>query len=159
MEGFHASARLPDGDSISGMQENKVIAALLREVAELLDDQRETAVCVRTYRVAAETIEQLPYSIRAVMDHEGIDGLCTLPTIGIAIAKSIESYLQHGRWTIVTTRAGSLQGFHIVRGRENESEPYNGSHKWIHPRAASQPPHPELPSRWEDDDGRNIGSE
>jgi len=66
----------------------------------------------------------------------------------------------NGRWTIITSQFGKLHGCRIVRGREDECEAfYRDQSKPQRPTAAlppdvAHPPYQELPTEWEEEEGR-----
>ncbi|TWU50559.1 hypothetical protein Poly51_38510 [Rubripirellula tenax] len=60
----------------------------------------------------------------------------------------------HGRWTIITSQFGKLKGLRIVRSREDECQSYYRQHNAVRVREAGHAPHPELPSSWDEDEGR-----
>ncbi len=80
--------------------ENPAVAALLREMAELLQAQgEENAFRIAAYRYAAETVATLERPVREIFEREGIGGLDALPTIGAGIAAAIAEIVQTGHWT------------------------------------------------------------
>jgi hypothetical protein len=60
----------------------------------------------------------------------------------------------HGRWTIITARFGELSGFRIVLGREEDCVTYYRQHNAYHQSTAGHSPYPELPTQWDEDEGR-----
>ncbi len=82
--------------------ENRQIAEKLREAAELLHAQGANPFRAGAYRKAADTVAQLPGSLRAIFDSEGVKGLDALPNIGAGIAAAIAEML-------ITTRWGQLE--------------------------------------------------
>ena len=77
--------------------ENRALAALLKEIALLLATQGAGEFRVRAYRSASEMLDELQQPARDILDHEGVEGLIALPTIGRSIANVIEQYLRMGR--------------------------------------------------------------
>ncbi|WP_404309569.1 helix-hairpin-helix domain-containing protein [Neorhodopirellula lusitana] len=60
----------------------------------------------------------------------------------------------HGRWTVTTSQFGNLNGLRIVLGREEDClEHYRRD--IYHHREAGHPPHPEFPTQWDEEVGRN----
>ncbi|MEX0959279.1 MAG: helix-hairpin-helix domain-containing protein [Burkholderiales bacterium] len=78
--------------------ENRQIAVLLREAAELLAAQGGNPFRAGAYRGAADTIERLEQPLRAVFEREGRAGLIALPHIGEGIASALAEILVTGRW-------------------------------------------------------------
>ncbi|MGB7347239.1 MAG: helix-hairpin-helix domain-containing protein [Pirellulaceae bacterium] len=93
-------------EEIAGIQENHAIAELLREIADLLAQQSASEFRVRAYRAAAETIAHLHSPIRTVLSHDGIDGLVSLPTIGVSIANLVDTYLRLGHMALLDRLRG-----------------------------------------------------
>ena len=79
--------------------ENQQIADKLREAADLLHAQGANPYRVGAYRKAADTIGQLPESVRAIFDSEGVKGLDALPNVGEGIASAIAEILITTRWS------------------------------------------------------------
>jgi DNA polymerase (family 10) len=79
--------------------ENKVIADLFEEIAEMLslDDRPTARFEVRAYQKAAMTIGSLQEPIEGIYRKGGVDGLMALPGIGKGLAGHIEEYLKTGR--------------------------------------------------------------
>lgn len=100
-------------------QDNAVIADMLRELAALLEAQGDNAFRVAAYRNAATTIAALPRSVREIFEHEGLEGLDRLPTIGAGIAAAIGEIAQTGRWARLDRlrgAAGVEAIFHTIPG-------------------------------------------
>lgn len=70
---------------------NQEIASRLREIANLLEEQRAGPFRVNAYRRAAGTLENLPQPVTEVVENKGLSGLIALPGIGEGIARSIMS--------------------------------------------------------------------
>jgi hypothetical protein len=60
----------------------------------------------------------------------------------------------HGRWTIITSQFGKLNGHRIIRGREEDCQAYYRRQDAYNRREASYAPYPELPASWDEDEGR-----
>ena len=73
------------------------IADRLDEIATLLGDQQASEYRVLAYRKAADTVRTLTSPLRVILEHDGIEGLIALPTIGKSIANLIEQNLRLGR--------------------------------------------------------------
>ncbi|MBU2213884.1 type-X family DNA polymerase [Patescibacteria group bacterium] len=87
------------------MENNKVIAGLLRQIAALLQEQ-EIAFKPAAYRRAAQVIEELPRDVSTYGDEKELK---KLPGIGDAIAHKIVEYLETGKMT-------ALENLRITQG-------------------------------------------
>ena len=85
---------------------NREIAARLREIADLLREQKANPFRVNAYRHAADTLDGLGEDVSALIQARGIKGLVALPAIGEGIARSIYEYVATGRMS----RLQSLRG-------------------------------------------------
>ena len=88
------------------LEENRVIAAQLGEIATLLAHQGAIEFRVRAYRAAADTVRHLEVPLREIFEREGIDGLISIPTVGQSIAHVIEQYLRSGRMVLLDRLRG-----------------------------------------------------
>ncbi|MDN7612471.1 helix-hairpin-helix domain-containing protein [Burkholderia cepacia] len=79
-------------------EENRHIAACLREAAQRLADQGANPYRVAAYRASAGTVEALDLDIRTLFESGGVDALGTLPEIGTGVAQAIAELLVTGRW-------------------------------------------------------------
>jgi hypothetical protein len=89
------------------LDENRHIAAQLREAAQLLDGQGDNAYRVAAYLRAADTVEHLERPLRALFDTRGRAGLEELPGIGSGIAAAIAEMLVTGAWSQLARLRGS----------------------------------------------------
>jgi len=99
--------------------DNTLFAAMLREMAALLEAQGDNAYRVAAYRNAAYMISALPRSVRDLFQREGLAGLDALPTIGPGIAAAIAEIAQTGRWSRLDRlrgAAGIEAVFHTIPG-------------------------------------------
>jgi hypothetical protein len=79
--------------------DNAAVAALLREMAELLQAQgEENAFRIAAYRHAADTVARLERPVGEIFEQAGVAGLDALPTIGAGIAAAIAEMVQTGHW-------------------------------------------------------------
>lgn len=76
---------------------NAEIAALLDEVAELLEAQAANPFRVKAYRTAAELLRNLKQPAHEILEKEGPAGLERLPGIGESLARSVEQVVHSGR--------------------------------------------------------------
>jgi putative hydrolase len=81
---------------------------MLREGAELLDQQRANPCRARAYRAAADTVAGLEEDVGAIVAREGLDGLLALPGVGSGIAAAIHEILTTGHWAQLERLRGTL---------------------------------------------------
>jgi DNA polymerase (family 10) len=79
--------------------ENVEIAAVLKEVADLLEIQDANPFRVRAYRNAVRTVQTLAIPLRKLVE-DGAD-LTELPAIGKEMARHIEELVQTGQATVL----------------------------------------------------------
>jgi DNA polymerase (family 10) len=79
---------------------NQEIAAVFRNLADLLELREENPFKVRSYRLAAETIEDTPTPLRSLIASGGEAKLRELPGIGEAISKKIVELLDTGTFRL-----------------------------------------------------------
>ena len=82
-------------DLIACMSLNDDTAAILRQIADLLQKQGANPFRVNAYRRAANTVQSLRDSVRDIVDDKGTGGLTALPGIGEGIARSILRVCRH----------------------------------------------------------------
>lgn len=87
---------------------NEGIAAMFREMAELLAGQGANAYRVEAYRRAAHTAETLDEPLAGIFEARGPEGLDALPTIGKGLASAIAEILITGRWSQLERLRGSV---------------------------------------------------
>ena len=92
----------------SGSKSNKLIAAQLREIAALLEQQGADRFRVAAYRKGAETIESLAHDAGLLFRTEGFRGLTSLPGIGTQIGGTIAEMIRTGR----SSQLERLRGTH-----------------------------------------------
>ncbi len=98
---------------------NHRIAARLREMADVLECQAADPFRIGAYRRAAGTVAGYEKDIGEVLEHEGLDGLIAIPTIGRGIATAIQAIVTTGRWPQLERLRGTLnpqQLFQTVPG-------------------------------------------
>ncbi|MBB3208125.1 hypothetical protein FHS27_003952 [Rhodopirellula rubra] len=103
---LNSSDPLHASDEIDSLHENQQIAQTLDEIAQLLNDQKASEFRVRAYHAAAKTIRSLPTSVRVLVEHDGIEGLIALPSVGNSIANLVQQYLQTGRMSLLDRLRG-----------------------------------------------------
>jgi hypothetical protein len=90
------------------MIDNKEIAAKLRQIATLLEQQNANPFRAGAYLNAAQTIQTLNEPVATLLEREGFAALLELPGIGEGIARSISELVATGRMS----RLESLQTGH-----------------------------------------------
>ena len=85
---------------------NQKVADLLRDGADLLEQQAANPYRVNAYRAAAVVVSELEEDLRDIVEKKGIEGLTELPKIGRGIAAAISEILRTGTWS----QLGRLRG-------------------------------------------------
>ena len=75
---------------------NTEIAARLKEIARLLDEQEANQFRVKAYRRAAETLKNLKRPVDKLIKSGGLEALQELPGIGLGLARSIRQFVLTG---------------------------------------------------------------
>ena len=88
---------------------NEQLAAVLEEVADLLEAQGANPFRVRAYREGAQTLRQLATPAHQILIDEGMAGLIKLPHIGRSLANAIH----HLVWSHRLPLLERLRGEHI----------------------------------------------
>lgn len=88
--------------------DNNGIAAMFREMADLLAGQDANPYRIEAYRRAAATIDALDEPLAGVLEARGPEGLDALPTIGKGLASAIAEILITGRWSQLERLRGSI---------------------------------------------------
>lgn len=86
---------------------NDELAALLREIADYLEAEEENPFRVRSYRGAADAVEDAKEDLAAAFDERGEEALTALPGVGHGIAGVLEEYLRTGRSSVREKLAAS----------------------------------------------------
>jgi hypothetical protein len=87
---------------------NFVLAANLREYADLLEEQQADGFRVAAYRRAADAIASLDRPAAEILGASGRAGLEAVPGIGPSIAAALVGMLVTGRWTQLERLRGEL---------------------------------------------------
>jgi len=94
---------------------NLQVSDLLRQMADVLEQQQANPYRINAYRRAAEAVESLDEDVRDVLEHEGTDGLIRLPFIGKGIAASIQEIAATGRLARLERIRGTLDPEHLFQ--------------------------------------------
>lgn len=97
------------------MAANAQIAANLREMAEVLEQQDASAFRVNAYRRAATTIAGLKEEAVSLLSRAGRRGLLALPGVGEGIASAIAEMCVTGRWSQLERLIGELDPERLFR--------------------------------------------
>lgn len=85
---------------------NEDVAGRLEEVARLLAAQGANRFRVRAYERAAQTLRRLSRPVSEILEQQGVEGLQTLPGVGISIARAIRDLLARGRLAMLERLRG-----------------------------------------------------
>ncbi len=94
---------------------NRWIAARLRDVADLLEQQGANPFRTGAYRRAAGTLDTMQRNAGDILASEGVEGLIELPHIGKSIASAIVEMIQTGRWLQLERLRGSVDPVKLFR--------------------------------------------
>lgn len=97
------------GDTATEGGFNGKVADLLRQMADVLEQQQASPFRVSAYAKAADAIDELDTDVREVLEREGTEGLVRLPFIGTGIAASIRDIATTGHWPRLERLRGTLQ--------------------------------------------------
>jgi hypothetical protein len=97
------------------LSENRRVATLLREAADLLVAQGANPFRAGAYRRAADTLARLDAPVRALFDERGREGLETLSGIGRGLASSIAEILITGQWAQLRRLRGESDPEKLLR--------------------------------------------
>ena len=95
-------------DTVAANDWNHWIAARLRDVADLLEQQGANPFRTGAYRRAADTLDTMQRNARDILARQGVEGLIELPHIGKSIASAIVEMIQTGRWLQLERLRGSI---------------------------------------------------
>ena len=74
--------------------DNQRFSAIFREIASLLELQGDDAFRIRSYRRAAQTIENLGESLRTIAQRDALE---EIPGIGKTLSREIQEFLEIGQ--------------------------------------------------------------
>jgi DNA polymerase/3'-5' exonuclease PolX len=94
---------------------NAALAANLRELADLLEQQGADGFRVAAYRRAADTVDRLNTPVRDILATQGRDALLALPNIGRGIASALSEMVATGRWSQLDRLRGSVEPEQLFR--------------------------------------------
>ena len=82
---------------MGGRSLNTQAAAIFRDCAGILRQQKANPFRINAYLRAAQTLESLDFDVADLLEEEGIQGLIELPTIGRGLATAIDEISRTGR--------------------------------------------------------------
>lgn len=88
---------------------NQHVADLLRQMGDLLTQQKANPYRINAYQRAAEAIDALDEDVSKVLEKEGTEGLIRLPFIGSGIAASIQEIAATGHWARLDRLRGAME--------------------------------------------------
>jgi hypothetical protein len=94
---------------------NDQIAAALREVATLLEEQAANPFRVAAYRRAADSIAGLGISLVTLLGDHGLRGIDRVPGVGPAIARAVRDFVQTGKLAILERLRGERDPEAVLR--------------------------------------------
>ena len=94
---------------------NAILAANLREYADLLEQQGADSFRVAAYRRAADMVERLDRPAAELAVLGGRDALIALPAIGRSIAAALIEMIATGRWSQLDRLRGTLEPERLLR--------------------------------------------
>jgi putative hydrolase len=94
---------------------NLEVARMLREAADLLEQQGAEVYRINAFRRAAATVAQLGEDIAEIAATRGVQGLVAIPTIGAGIAAAIVEIVATGRWSRLERLRGELDAVALFR--------------------------------------------
>jgi putative hydrolase len=101
--------------AMAALAKNEMVAAHLREAADILATQRANPFRIRAYRQAAERIAALDVPVDEVLTRRGVGGLKALPGVGAGIAAAISELVRTGQWSQLERLRGTLDPERLFR--------------------------------------------
>ncbi len=98
-----------------GSDLNRLVASLLREAADVLEQQGAEPFRVTAYRRGADTVDHLSDPVERILAGGGTTALETLPGVGRGIAAAISEIVRTGRWSQLERLRGELDAEHLFR--------------------------------------------
>jgi len=96
-------------DALIQLPENAVLAANLREYADVLAQQQADGFRVSAYRRAADVVAGLTRPVSEILKTSGREGLIELPGIGRGIAAALAEIVATGHWSQLERVRGALE--------------------------------------------------
>src|SRR5271166_1017919 len=95
--------------SPADLNQNPVVAGMLREYGELLRQQGAETFRVAAYQHAADVVERLDRPLGEVFAAGGREALMALPAVGRSIGAALAEMLMTGRWAQLERLRGTLE--------------------------------------------------
>lgn len=95
--------------SLADLNQNSVVANMLREYAEILRQQGAETFRAAAYDRAADVVERLDRPLGEVFAAGGREALMALPAIGRSIGAALAEMLTTGRWSQLERLRGTLK--------------------------------------------------
>ena len=95
--------------SPADLNQNSVVAGMLREYGELLRQQGAETFRVAAYQHAADVVERLDRPLGEVFAAGGREALMALPAVGRSIGAALAEMLTTGRWAQLELLRGTLE--------------------------------------------------
>ena len=95
--------------AVARIAENAILAANLREYADLLEQQEADGFRIAAYRRAADEIAVLAEPVQDILLKRGREGLMAVPGVGPGIASALAEMAMTGRWSQLDRVRGSLE--------------------------------------------------
>ena len=95
--------------SPADLNQNPVVAGMLREYGELLRQQGAETFRVAAYQHAADVVERLDRPLGKVFAAGGREALMALPAVGRSIGAALAEMLTTGRWAQLERLRGTLE--------------------------------------------------
>jgi len=94
---------------------NAILAANLREFADLLEQQGADGFRLAAYRRGADVVERLDRPVAELAVAGGREALIALPAIGRSIAAALTEMVATGRWSQLDRLRGELEPERLLR--------------------------------------------
>ena len=98
-----------------GRGETEAIAAMMGDLARLLEAQGEDGFRLRAWRRGAATLRGLDRPVRSLWQEGGAPALTALPGIGSGIASAVGEILETGRWRQLERLNGEMAPERLFR--------------------------------------------
>lgn len=98
-----------------GRGETEAVAAMMEDLARLLEAQGEDGFRLRAWRRGAATLRGLDRPVRSLWQEGGAPALTALPGIGSGIAAAVGEILETGRWRQLERLKGEMAPERLFR--------------------------------------------